>query len=127
MPNCKVRTPYTHISEVWIVGMFEMKESYREIARMTGSSAISVQRVIRQWAQKDSRTSRPSAVPRKRTTPREDHQILHTAVVHRRITAAQIRATVAITVTSRTIVNHLHEAELHSRTLMQSVPLTRLH
>jgi hypothetical protein len=107
--------------------MFESGVSYREISRRTGRSAMTVQRIVTRWTQEGSTTRRTGTGPPRRTTAREDRHIVQMAVADRRATAAQIRATVTDRVTSRTIVNRLLDAGLHSRASLRCIPLTRFH
>ena len=129
MPRVSARAAYRHLSyfvKGRLIGMRNMRASYRQIAQIVGCSAMTAERVVIRWTQDKSVTTRPGTGPSRKTTLLEDRRILRLALTNRRMTTDEIRAEVTLRVWLRTVGNRLLEAGLRSRDAMR-LPLTPYH
>ncbi|GBM54075.1 hypothetical protein AVEN_247689-1 [Araneus ventricosus] len=85
-------------------------------------------RVLRlyQWAREGTVSRRPVSGRPRGATKRED-RVRRMVVVHRTVSAAEIRAAVGTSVTQRTVTNRLLQGQLRARRPVACIPLTPNH
>ena len=80
-----------------------------------------------QWSRERTSSRRLGSGRPRITTEREDHRIRRTAVTHRTVFAANIRAAVGTTMTQRTVRTRLLQGQLRARSPVSCILLTPSH
>lgn len=102
-----------------IIGMYQAGLSKKEIGRRMQSQnvcvASHVRNVIKRFEEEGNVDAKPGRGRKRKTSEREDREIVRAAVKRRRVSAQVIKAETKLQVSLQTIRNRLHEAGLYGR------------
>ncbi|GFX33023.1 transposable element Tc1 transposase [Trichonephila clavipes] len=130
MPGKRARRHFSQLSEFdrgLIIGMKTAGWSTRRVGCQVDLSECSVRNCWEQWTREGTYARKTGSGATMKTTRREDRRIVRQALTDPTVTRSTIREDVGSAIVPQTILRHLAEANLKSKSPFRTLPLTQEH
>ncbi|GFX20838.1 transposable element Tcb1 transposase [Trichonephila clavipes] len=126
----RARRHFSQLSEFeigLIIGMKTAGWSMHRVAGQVDRSEGAVRNCWEQWTREGTHARKNGSGATRKTTRREDREIVRQALVDLTVTRSTIRADVGVAIVPQTISRHFAEANLKSKRPFPALPLTPEH